>query len=89
MTLADESWREHAACTGQTELFFLPTEQATMPWAHDPARLVCMSCPVFDDCERWEMQHPQRHGIWAGRTPAERDVLRRKRRMKRLTTASY
>ena len=78
MTLPDESWREHAACVGLTDIFFVPLERgAGIPWIHDPAKQVCAACPVLADCRAWVRANPQKHGIWAGMDPAERERDRR------------
>ena len=97
MTLADESWREHAACIGQTAVFFPPDDRAAaLKWDPRPAQAICDACPSFDACRAWVRANPQRHGVWAGMSPAQRENDRRwlrrlanTERPRRLTHAAY
>ena len=82
MTRPDERWRERAACAGLTDLFFPVAGKNPDGHSDEPAKLVCMGCTVFVDCLAWVRANPQRHGIWAGMNPHERDqdMGRRKQR---------
>ena len=41
----------------------------------EEAKFVCGGCPLRDICLEHAVAH-ENHGIWAGTTPQERDVLR-------------
>lgn len=66
--MATDEWRDHAACKGQTELFFGPTRER--PGHTDErvsaARGVCASCPVQMQCLDFALTTRQPHGVWAG-----------------------
>ena len=69
-----ENWRQRAACTGlDTEIFF-PVSDADA----GPAKAVCETCPVRDQCLEWSLATRQEDGVWGGLTDNER--LRRRRR---------
>ena len=38
-----------------------------------PARRLCRTCPVYDQCEEWALSFPANdmHGIWASWTPGQ------------------
>lgn len=57
------SWRDMAACKGQTKLFF--------PDVHDRATYLaavalCKQCPVIDECRTTAIDNDERYGIWGG-----------------------
>ncbi|GAC1375553.1 MAG: WhiB family transcriptional regulator [Acidimicrobiales bacterium] len=71
-----ENWRQRSACTGlDTEIFF-PASEAEA----GPAKSVCATCPVRDECLEWAIQTRQEDGVWGGLTDTERRRLRRRRR---------
>ena len=43
----------------------------------DPARRVCLTCPVRDDCLAFAMEAKVRYGIWGGMTSSQRERIRR------------
>lgn len=61
------SWRESAACIGQTPSFF-DTD-------YSRALAVCRTCPVKAPCLRFAIKVNETHGVWGGATPAERERL--------------
>jgi len=68
---ADADWTAEAACRVADGDWF----------SHDvvaiaAAKLVCVACPVSDECLEWALDMPERHGVWGGLTPTERDGLR-------------
>ncbi len=67
-------WTEQAACKGYTDLFF---EQNHVPAV---CRSLCRGCPVFEDCLAYALEVDV-EGIWAGTTVAERERMRRRRRI--------
>lgn len=66
------SWRNDAACRGMGVNLFFP---ATTDWhAYEPAKAVCATCPVSDECVM-ENIHEQ-HGVFGGTSPTQRRQLR-------------
>jgi WhiB family redox-sensing transcriptional regulator len=45
-----------------------------------PAKTICATCPVRDQCLEWAIASRQEDGIFGGLTPTERHRLRRRRR---------
>jgi WhiB family redox-sensing transcriptional regulator len=79
-----EQWRDDAACRGaDLELFFPISDEAA-----GPAKSICASCPVRDDCLEWALSSRQEDGVFGGMTPSERRRLRRRRRTAARITAS-
>lgn len=71
-----ENWRQRAACTGlDTEIFFPASDTDA-----GPAKAVCATCPVRDQCLEWSLATRQEDGVWGGLTDNERRRLRRRRR---------
>lgn len=69
-----DRWYEEAACQGMdTELWFNESAFAV-------AKRVCSTCPVWESCREDAVQHHLR-GVWGGTTPAERETIRRSRRV--------
>ena len=67
-------WREYAACLGMTgDLFFgkLGYNKKQI----DTAKAVCKSCTVKRACLEYANDNVMTHGVWGGKTPAERLVL--------------
>lgn len=84
------AWMDEAACRGMdTEIFYQPmTERGgrLRGWSSDPAKEICHSCPVEDECLEWVLNqtgHWTDHGIWAGTTYKDRKELRKQRQIKR------
>lgn len=44
----------------------------------DKLKLICSSCPIFNDCLEYAIKH-EGYGYWAGTTPKDRLEARRKR----------
>ena len=75
---SEESWREFAACRDQTFLFFPPDDRfGALKWDPRPAQTVCESCPSLAACRDWVRANPQKHGVWAAMSPAQRENDRR------------
>ncbi len=47
---------------------------------YGPARAICARCPVAAECLDYAIRADEGHGLWGGKTPAERDEIRRRRR---------
>jgi WhiB family transcriptional regulator, redox-sensing transcriptional regulator len=43
----------------------------------DLARRICARCPHQAECLTWALKTKQRFGIWGGKSPMERAVIRR------------
>lgn len=80
----DVRWREDAACRGvDTDVFFPVTEEEA-----GPAKTVCASCPVREECLEFALQTRQEDGVWGGLTETERRRLRRRLRERARSTAA-
>lgn len=70
----DYDWRDDAACRGRTSEFF-PKEGSHKSLEHiGPARKICASCPVLEQCREWVLESfppTDLHGIWAGLSPRQ------------------
>jgi WhiB family transcriptional regulator, redox-sensing transcriptional regulator len=69
-------WMAKAACRGQPADVFFPDEEEHADYTQ--ARLVCASCPVRDECLAFALKLNIGHGMYAGHTPHQRAVLRRR-----------
>ena len=69
------SWRREAACRDlDTNIFFpLSDDEA------GPAKAVCATCPVRQECLEFALATRQGDGVWGGLTETERRRLRRRR----------
>lgn len=83
------SWVDDAACRTlgpiDGDRVFFPLDASNTGGrriVHDPyaeARAICASCPVSVECLAYALETNQRHGMWGGRSEAERAALRRAR----------
>lgn len=72
----DTSWRELSACRGlDTGVFFPVTDEEA-----GPAKEICATCPVREECLEFALLTRQEDGVWGGLTETERRRLRRRRR---------
>ena len=79
-----EEWRDDAACRGaDLDLFFPISDDES-----GPAKAICATCPVRDDCLEWALATRQEDGIFGGMTPSERRRTRRRRRTAARITAA-
>lgn len=77
-----EQWRLAAVCAQADPEVFFP-EVGTPGKA---AKLVCLSCPVREQCLQWALDHGEWYGIWGGTTAVERRQVKRQRRQKKKHT---
>jgi WhiB family redox-sensing transcriptional regulator len=63
-------WKEHAACKGQTDLFF--SERGYNQGKIEEAKAICKTCPVSYDCLKYAKDNFLAFGIWGGKTATER-----------------
>jgi WhiB family redox-sensing transcriptional regulator len=73
------SFREEAACRGMpTDMFYPEAWRAEeLARAEAPAKAVCATCPVQEDCLEWAMRNNESHGVWGGMGETDRRRLRR------------
>lgn len=70
--LADEDWRERAACQNEDwRLWFAETRTEKDRRDRATAMVICQGCPVRADCLRWALARGER-GIWGGTNDNER-----------------
>jgi len=73
-----DDWRAVAACKGMdTDLFYPEGRGRVLRVREDIAKQVCTGCPVARECRQAAAEHPERYGIWGGRTEGERGWSRR------------
>jgi WhiB family redox-sensing transcriptional regulator len=66
-------WRDRAECRGLENAMFFPLSDD--PAATSPAKKVCATCPVQDECLSFALETGQPAGIWGGLTTTERRRL--------------
>lgn len=86
-------WAEHAACKGEPADVFFPRHARHGRRGRDnsvyrTARSICAACPVRAECLTHAIAHDERHGMWGGHTPEERDVMPGERLGTRPTTCA-
>jgi WhiB family redox-sensing transcriptional regulator len=70
------AWFAAAACRGENpEQWFTPGRDAEAA-----AVAVCATCPVQVECLSHALRHGEEHGVWGGKTEAERAQIRRRAR---------
>lgn len=67
------AWYADAACREHPELTWHPELGQTSA----PAKAVCATCLVRDECLAYGLADPHLEGIWGGTAPRERARLRR------------
>ena len=69
---APAGWRHRAACRGTDLTVFFPGRGESA----EPARQICASCPVRQQCLEYALRHTITHGIWGGLAERDRRALR-------------
>lgn len=70
-----EDWRTYAACAKYDgDLWFPAGKGPLTDYQYQQARLICLSCPVLRDCERWARRARPEFGMLAGLTPEQRRI---------------
>lgn len=81
----DQSWRDHAVCVGvETTVFFPEMVSSEKVWVR--AREYCASCSVTDKCLESALRFEDledKWGMFGGKNPHERAVIREARRRSR------
>lgn len=78
LSLANDDWRDHAACLDTDPDLFFPvgtTGPAIEQIAN--AKAVCNTCEAKDPCLEFALTTNQDSGVWGGTSEEERRKLRR------------
>jgi WhiB family redox-sensing transcriptional regulator len=76
----DLTWKLAGACRFASTDLFYPASDADA----EPAKAVCGTCRVADQCLEYALERREPEGIWGGHTFAERrSILRRRRERER------
>ena len=80
-----DHWREAAACRGKAHTIFFPPTGiglAIYEKGWNDARAICATCTVTQQCLELVLAFPDtddKWGMYGGKTPAERRVIRDQR----------
>jgi WhiB family redox-sensing transcriptional regulator len=69
-------WMRDGLCREHPDVSFY----AELGESLEPARAVCGNCLVRDECLDHTLEHQERYGLWGGKSPRERQAMRRLRR---------
>lgn len=72
----DLTWRYRGACRGLDPDIFYPVSDEEA----GPAKDVCASCTVRQQCLEFALANREREGVWGGATERERRRILRQRR---------
>ena len=72
-----DRWQDHAACRGEDPEQWFATDGG--PDNYTYPRSVCDRCPVKAECLDFAIDNGERHGMWGGKSPREREAERRRR----------
>lgn len=75
----EQSWRNHAACVGLSDRFFVGPGGATGQKGN-PGKAICAGCPVAQDCLDYALATNPAFGIWGGLTYKQRQAYARRQR---------
>jgi WhiB family redox-sensing transcriptional regulator len=81
--LHDTNWQHHAACRDVPSEVFFPEKGR-----EGIAVAICLECPVREECLAHAIEHREDEGIWGGRTPAQREKIRKAIRLARAKAAA-
>lgn len=71
--ITPEPWVAEAACAEIDPEWGFP-EKGYSP---EPARAICLACPVMDECLAFALRTGQTSGVWGGKTERQLAKLRR------------
>jgi WhiB family redox-sensing transcriptional regulator len=74
--LRGQEWMDGAPCAETDPEVFFP-EALGYAESTRRARDICHGCPVQVACLSFALTHDERHGIWAGTTPDQRQAMTR------------
>jgi WhiB family redox-sensing transcriptional regulator len=72
----ENGWRANAACRDLAIDVFFPVDESEE--AALPAKAICATCPVADDCLQYALATNQAEGVWGGLDASERRRMRRR-----------
>lgn len=62
--------------------FYFEGKNKTETWRHNvTAKKICDDCPFLNECLLWGVYEEQ-HGIWGGTTARDREIIRKKLKLK-------
>lgn len=70
------TWHQHAACRDHPQRLFFPNYGENT----NHAKAICAGCPVKPECLHHALTQPEKHGIWGGTTPRQRQQIRMAKR---------
>jgi hypothetical protein len=74
-----EATEQQTPCTGIGHLF--DTDESidieVRKWNEPIAKELCNKCPLMHECLTYALAGKETHGIWGGKTPAEREQILR------------
>lgn len=68
---APGDWIHLGACQGHDAALFFPERESAAP-----AKAICKSCAVQQECLEYALRTAQKFGIWGGRSERERRRMR-------------
>lgn len=69
----NEDWQHRALCAQTDPESFFPDKGGTT----QPAKKICLTCPVRQQCLDYALDHDERWGVWGGYSERERRRLKR------------
>lgn len=70
LAMSMPSFFDDAACRDTTGVDFF----AERDWHEtERAKAVCATCPIQAECLQWSLDTRQKHGVWGGQTPGQRE----------------
>lgn len=72
---------EDGLCVTRHDIQFY-TDDTELPFDERPAKELCSTCVVRDECLEHALENNEMWGIWGGFNPIERDAMMRRQPMK-------
>lgn len=79
------TWVDQAACGGKVNpaqdpddfypISIVGRRRDARPDPNEAAKTVCKGCDVREKCLTWALEMDERHGVWGGLSPEERQEL--------------
>lgn len=85
MSRIDLSWQLQAACTGMDTNLWFPEKGVAVSKI---VRTTCANCPVREPCLEYAIENREMFGVWGGKTPGERGIIKRERTRRNLNGKS-